>query len=81
MNCPHCGKSISLLSKELNSFKKIKNCPFCSGEMKGAVRWGRFFLIYLLVVIPLVIIGFTPWGYGIAGGAAALLGMELKPVS
>lgn len=45
----------------------------------AAVRWGRFFLIYLLVAIPLAIIGLTPWGYGIAGGAAALLGMELKP--
>jgi hypothetical protein len=79
MNCPHCGKNISLLSKELNSFKKTKNCLTCNGEIKAAVRWGRFFLIYLLVAIPLAIIGFTPLGYGIAGGAAALWGMELKP--
>ena len=81
MKCPHCTKSVSLFSKELNRFGKSKVCPHCAGsirihvDLKSAALWFIPAVLLALLVRPLV----GSWGTGLGVTLLLLLSFRLKP--
>jgi len=81
MKCPHCHKSVSLFSREMNRMGKVKSCPHCAGAVKLKLDWMRYVLwaVPLLVVAVLLkpVMGYL--GTGLAVGVAVLMSMGLEP--
>ena len=89
MNCPHCDQKISLFSKTLNSFGRVKVCPSCDKKIKMSPNFKLImyliipvFLLHSFLLKPLVItLGFSGNGIvGIWGALLVLLTMQLKSV-
>ena len=90
MKCPYCNKKIGLLSKALNKFGKVKNCPHCSEPIKlfvnfkvAAILLIPLVLLSLFVLKPIVItLGFSgSVATGIMGGLIVILSMRLKKLT
>jgi hypothetical protein len=81
MKCPHCTKSISFFSKELNRFGKVKVCPHCGGNVrvyvapKSVALW--FIPAVLLAILVRPVLG--SWGTGLAVGLMVLVSLKLRP--
>jgi hypothetical protein len=90
MKCPHCDKKISLFSKALNKFGKVKKCPHCSESLKLFVNFkvaGIIFipliLLSLFVLKPILItLGFSSGiATGVMGCLIVALSMRLKKLT
>jgi hypothetical protein len=89
MKCPHCDYKISILSKALNKFGKVKVCPSCSNQIKLSVNYklvGLLFLpalvTHLFLLKPMVIAaGYSGTGLaGLVGGLLVVFSMKLNKV-
>lgn len=86
MKCPHCSKSISLFSKQMNKFGKEKVCPECQSPVQLAVSPK----VVALLIIPSIAIAlllkpvFVNAGLsgslatGLCTGVLVLLSLRLK---
>jgi hypothetical protein len=90
MKCPHCDKKISLFSKALNKFGKVKKCPHCSESLKLFVNFkvaGIIFipliLLSLFVLKPILItLGFgSGIATGVMGGVIVAVSLRLKKLT
>lgn len=80
MKCPHCSAKIGVFSKAMNQSGKTKNCPHCGHSVKLSLLLGRFFVVFLAMVIVLMLLGLNiPIACGISGVAATILAMALEP--
>jgi hypothetical protein len=87
LKCPHCDKKISLFSKTLNKFGKVKVCPHCSEPFKSFINFKVAAILFipalvlsLFILKPFIIsLGLTGGvSTGIMGGLLVLLSMRLK---
>jgi hypothetical protein len=87
LKCPHCDKKISLFSKTLNKFGKVKVCPHCSEQFKffinfkvAAILFIPAFVLSLFILKPFIIsLGLSgSISTGIMGGLLILLSMRFK---
>jgi hypothetical protein len=89
MKCPHCNKSIGVLSRAANKWGKNKFCPYCEQPIKLYLSWkigGLLFIpaIALSLVLKPVLVSLGLSGSlatGLVTGALILLSMRIKALS
>lgn len=57
--CPCCGLRIAFLSKVIQATRKHQICPYCNKKIKRDVAYGKFFLLMLVVGLPIKLLGKT----------------------
>lgn len=89
MKCPHCKAKVSIFSRALNKFGKIKLCPKCNKKIKLSTNWKKLAILFVPALImwivfiqPLIIsIVYAGPGVSVAGGVMLwLLCLQLKEV-
>ena len=89
MKCPHCDHKMSLFSKALNKFGKVKVCPSCSNQIKLSINLKLVvalilpaFAVHLFLLKPIVTAaGYSSTGLsGLVGGLLVLFSMRLIKV-
>ena len=86
MKCPHCGKSIGVLSREMNRFGKNKTCPHCQKPIQLFVSPKVGVLLFIPAVLLAVLLEPVFVGVGLSGslstglitGLLVMLSMRLK---
>ena len=76
MDCPHCKKPVSIFSRHMTRFAKVRSCPHC----RGPVRQTFSFKTMLMWGIPLMILAqaLKLWlGLGIGITAVFLAGVAM----
>lgn len=83
MDCPYCNRSISIFSREMSRFGKVKACPHCQKPIKLFLspKHAAIFFVPTIAVALLL----RPWlgslATGLAVGFMIALSMRLKPVT
>ena len=86
MNCPHCGESVSLFSREMNLLTKDNTSLHCQKTIRLFVN----FKVFALLLVPSVAVAIllkplfiafevgAPLAIGLIASALTLLSMRLK---
>ena len=80
MHCPHCREEISVFSRAIIRFGKVKTCPHCGGAAMLAVDWARLALLLVPAVLAGFVFGSVLKSLGASGSLATLLAVGLLMV-
>ena len=84
MDCPHCSKSVSVFSRNMNRRAKVRACPHCAGLVRQTFSFKAIFIwgIPLMILAQLTKLwlgsGLGIIAVGLAGIAMAFLAMRLE---
>lgn len=80
MDCPHCKKSISVFSQEMNRFGKPMTCSHCRGSVKMFISLEWVAILFVPSVVLALLL--RPWlgalSTGLTIAAMVLLAMRLE---
>lgn len=86
MKCPHCGRSISLFSREMSRLGKVRTCPHCRKSVRLFVSVKVAALLFIPSVVLALFLKPILVSFGLSGslaiglttGVLLLLAMRLK---
>lgn len=83
MDCPYCKKPVTVFSIEHHGSGKGNACPHCKQAIKLSLGIPAL-LLWLIPAVVLVVLAY-PWlgtiGTVLAGSAALLLSLRIRPVA
>ena len=71
MKCPHCNEPISVFSRAINRFGRVKCCPHCGKSVRIVFSWAVMGICFAPAV--LLTLAIRPW----VGSFASLPGLTI----